>query len=153
VPAPAAVVPTVVAIDLHNTLDTGAHYGLAKDTVPAAFIVHLRRLQRAGYSLWIVSYIGQRSTDQREKARRTVRDINIRLIAAGSTSTIPLKITDRRTGIGGKTEFLRSIGASVIIDDNALICQEAQQAGLRSLQVTRGWTFANAAEDLLSRIG
>jgi hypothetical protein len=141
-----------ISIDLHNVLDTGKG-GFAKTEYLACFYdmyrLHIKPL--------VLSYIGLTGPDsqsRRDKAHEFIADLNRRLklrYPVVPANFVKLHIVDKKTGTGGKADYMHENRIWCHIDDNNKIIREIREWGMTGLAIaTRHEKHANLRSNVYS---
>ena len=135
-----------IALDLHNVLDQGVPFD-PRRPIPDSSIAAVRKLLDFRFVPWILTWIGSQgaqSQQRRIRAEASREYIASQLgleLAKGSwprPEGIFLKITDFKTGVGGKAHFCGQLRTFIILDDNFDICQDCESCGVLAFQILGG---------------
>ena len=145
-----------LCIDWHNVLQHGNELSI-RDGVRSA----LKKVLSSGrFNVWVISFVGK---DRRRKTEHLMNQCLAPLKAAfpcflGWTTTL------KKVGNGGKVAVALDKGLSLLIDDNAEICKEANDVGMLVYPIitvhnSHNWwpgpkytNFEAAVEDLLNPV-
>ena len=111
------LLPEMVAIDFHNTLEVDDW--VDEDT--------LHTLQRAGVKVWVISFGGHK---RNQATIQTLSRYRGTLIAH-------LSFTSQKSGWYGKAQLMQKWGVRYIFDDNEEVCNECEAAGMEVYRI--GW--------------
>ena len=135
-----------IALDLHNVVDQGVPWNPWRP-IPYSSIAAIRKLREFRFIPWILTFIGTQgpqSQQRRVRAEASREYIASRLgleLAKGSwprPEGIFLKVTDFKTGVGGKAHFCGRLRTFILLDDNFEICQDCESCGILAFQILGG---------------
>ena len=146
-PAPPLSNPGIpIALDLHNVVDQGVPYNHWRP-IPYSSIAAIRKLLEFRFVPWILTWIGTQgalSQQRRKQAEASREYIASQLgleLDKGShprPEGIFLKVTDFKTGVGGKAHFCGQLRTFILLDDNFEICQDCESCGILAFQILGG---------------
>ena len=135
-----------IALDLHNVVDQGLPFDPQRP-IPDSSIAAVRKLLEFRFIPWILTFIGTQgpqSQQRRIRAEASREYIASRLgldLEKGShprPNGIFLKVTDFKTGVGGKAHYCGQLRTFVLLDDSFEICQDCESCGVLAFQVVGG---------------
>ena len=135
-----------IALDLHNVVDQGVPFHPQRP-IPDSSIAAIRKLLEFRFVPWILTWIGSQGPQSHQ--RRVQAEASREYIASqlglelerGShprPNGIFLKVTDFKTGVGGKAHFCGQLRTFLILDDNFEICQDCESCGILAFQILGG---------------
>ena len=145
-PPPYPRAQRLIALDLHNVVDQGVPFD-PRRPIPDSSIAAVRKLLDFRFVPWILTWIGSQgpqSQQRRVQAEASREYIASRLglvVTKGShprPNGIFLKVTDFKTGVGGKAHFCGQLRTFTLIDDNFEICQDCESCGILAFQILGG---------------